>query len=67
MKIYDNSLQTYVNVLNFIDCEFNEVKSMSGQGVYKVKENNMKLIQKFMESVFNDFRVYPIGNRFWFG
>lgn len=67
LKINNNSLQPLVNDLFFVDCEFNEVKSMSGLGVYKVKEENMKLIEKMMESVFNDFRVYPIGLRFWLG
>jgi hypothetical protein len=40
---------------------------MSKQGVYKVNEKNMKLINKLIESVFNDFRTYPVGNRFWVG
>ena len=40
---------------------------MNGQTVYKVNPNNMRLAQKLIESVFNDFRAYPVGHRFWVG
>lgn len=40
---------------------------MNGQTVYTVNQKNMKLIQKLIQSVFNDFRTYPVGQRFWVG
>ncbi len=67
LDVYDHALKPYVRTLKFIDCEFIEVKSLNGQGVYKVNEKNLKLAQQLMESVFNDFTGYPIGHRFWLG
>lgn len=40
---------------------------MNGQTVYTVNQKNMKLIQKLIQSVFNDFRTYTVGQRFWVG
>lgn len=37
---------------------------MNGKGVYKVNQNNLKLAHQFIQSVFNDFRTYPVG--IWF-
>jgi hypothetical protein len=54
----------YVNELQVIDCKFNDVTSLDGQGKYTVSQNGRNLANKFMQSVFNDFRTYPIGNRF---
>lgn len=61
------TITPYVNVLKMIDCQFSEVTSLSGQGVYRVNEKNMKLARMLMESVFNDLRVYTVGLRFWVG
>ena len=54
----------YVNQLQIIDCQFNDVVSLNGQGKYTVGPNGAKIAYKFIQSVFNDFRIYPIGNRF---
>ncbi len=47
-----------------IDCQFNDAVSLDGQGKYTVGSNGAKIAWKYIQSVFNDFRIYPIGN--WF-
>ncbi len=57
-------MRVLVNKLEIVDCQYNEVPSLDGKGVYKVSEKGLRLASQIMDSVFNDFRVYPIGN--WF-
>lgn len=47
-----------------IDCQFNDVPSMNGQGKYTVGQNGAKIAWKYILSTFFEFRTYPIGN--WF-
>lgn len=64
LKILDGSISVLVNELEMIDCQFNDVVSLNGQGKYIVGQNGAKVAWKYIQSVFNDFRTYPIGN--WF-
>jgi len=40
------------------------VPSLNGQGKYTVNQNGAKVGKAYIESVFNYFRTYPIGDRF---
>lgn len=63
-RILDGSLSVMVDKLQLIDCQFNDVDSMNGQGKYTVGQNGAKTAFKFMESMLYNFRIYPIGDRF---